>query len=143
MDRCGFEGITVTPDGTLYLACKYPRHPQSGHVLLYRIESGPRPSLRLLSVDVQPLLTALRLQRLRPSGLVWLPDAGRLLVLAGKERVLMEVDATGRMLAWRRLSRRLHRQAEGLAILPDTVIAIADEGDGRRATVTLYGRGAN
>ncbi|MBK80835.1 MAG: hypothetical protein CMQ43_07970 [Gammaproteobacteria bacterium] len=143
---CGFEGIETAPDGGLLLACKYPRAPRTGHVLLVRVAADAAQS-EVLAIDVAPVLNATGLRRLRPSGLAWLPArAGRaggaparLLVLAGKERVLLEVDAeAGRLLAWRRLLRARHRQAEGIAVLADGAIVIADEADGRAATLTRY-----
>lgn len=134
--RCGFEGVAAAPDGALYLACKYPRDPQAGHVLLLRLE--PDGSVQPVPVDVGGVLAALGLRRLRPSGLAWHDAAGRLLVLAGKERVLLEVDPVRGLVAWRRLASALHRQAEGLALLEDGGLAVADEADGRRATLTLY-----
>jgi hypothetical protein len=143
---CGFEGVETAPEGGLLLACKYPRNPQPGLVWLYRLAPGGG-SVRAVAIDVAAVLEATGLRRLRPSGLAWLPDrdprtgphGDHLLVLAGKERVLLEVDpATARVLAWRRLSRAWHRQAEGVAVLADGVIVIADEADGRTATLTAY-----
>jgi len=138
---CNFEGIESHADLDLLLACKYPKHPEPDTVLLYRLDlaAGTVTSIR---IDVAPALRDTGLRRLRPSGLAWLPGTGHLLVLAGKERVLLELDLAGeRLLAWRSLSARHHRQAEGLAVLADGRLAIADEGDGRAATLTVYGPG--
>ena len=143
---CGFEGIETVPEGGLLLACKYPRNPQAGFIRLYRLP-GEDGAAQATAIDVATVLASTGLRRLRPSGLAWLPDrdargdepADRLLILAGKERVLLEVDpGAGRLLAWRRLSRALHRQAEGVAVLADGAIVIADEADGRTATLTRY-----
>ncbi|HEX5819072.1 MAG TPA: SdiA-regulated domain-containing protein [Gemmatimonadales bacterium] len=62
---------------------------------------------------------------------------GHLLLLAGPERALLEITPTGTVVAARRLTRKLHPQPEGLALLPDGSLAIADEarGGGR---LTLY-----
>lgn len=140
-DRCNFEGMT-TAGAALFVACKYPRTPLPGTILLYRLapagETGKSPVA--VTVDVTPVLAALGLARLRPSGLTWIPDRQRLLVLAGKERVILEIAPEGRLLGWRRLARRHHRQAEGLSITPGGDLLIADEADGRVATLTLYPR---
>jgi hypothetical protein len=135
---CNFEGLTLDDAGALWLACKYPRHPVPGHVHLYRLPGGGGAQAQRLLVDVAPILDALGLDRLRPSGLTWLPRRGRLLVLAGKERVVLELDRSGAVLAWRTLSRRHHRQAEGIAVADDGRLLVADEADGRTATLALY-----
>ena len=137
---CNFEGIESIPDGGLLLACKYPRTPQANTVLLFRIDAADGP-VTPLALDVGSVLRATGLGRLRPSGLAWLRRGERLLVLAGKERVLLEVDAADwRLLAWRTLAPGGHRQAEGVAVLPDGTLVIADEADGRTAMLTAYGR---
>ncbi len=140
-DRCNFEGMTAA--GTaLFVACKYPRAPVADTILLYRLESDEEASAAPVAVwvDVAPVLAALGVARLRPSGLTWIPHRQRLLVLAGKERVILEISPEGSLLGWRRLARRHHRQAEGLCFTPGGDILIADEADGRVATLTVYSR---
>ena len=61
-----------------------------------------------------------------------------MLVLAGKERVLLETTITGRLIAWRRLAWPRHRQAEGLTMGADGSLIIADEGRWLGGTVTVY-----
>jgi uncharacterized protein YjiK len=137
--RCNFEGIAAEPvSGFLYLACKYPREPQVDTILLFRLAPGGGVPPQALVVDVAPVLADTGLRRLRPSGLAWLPEAARLLVLAGKERVILELNGDGGLLAWRRLPRRYHRQAEGLSVSPGGDVVIADEADGRTATLSRY-----
>jgi hypothetical protein len=137
--RCNFEGIAAaSASGTLYLACKYPRQPRPGAILLFHLQPGSAEPPETLWSDVTVVLARTGLERLRPSGLAWLPGPERLLVLAGKERLILELDARGTMLAWRRLPRGYHRQAEGLSVSPGGDIVIADEANGRWATLTLY-----
>jgi uncharacterized protein YjiK len=135
--RCGFEGIATVAREVLVVACKYPRDPRPGTVELIRLNLADE-SVRSVRVDVTRVLEATGLSRLRPSGLAWLPHQARMLVLVGKERVLLEVRDSGELVAWRRLPGRWHRQAEGLAALPDGRVAIVDEADGRAASLTWY-----
>lgn len=142
---CGnFEGIAAAADGTIHLACKYPIAPRPGSIRLYRLAydgpDDPAPAVAVVEVDVAHVLTATGLTRLRPSGLTWADDGlRRLLLLAGKERVLLDVDAhAGTVRAWRRLDRRRHRQAEGISRGTQGELAIVDEADGRTGTLTVY-----
>ncbi|MFW6093028.1 MAG: SdiA-regulated domain-containing protein [Pseudomonadota bacterium] len=136
--RCNFEGLAVTGSRrALVAACKYPRHPVAGAITLYELPA-PETRARPLIVDVTPVTAALSLARLRPSALAWAPARERLLVLAGKERVILEVSAHGDLVAWRRLPWGFHRQAEGLALAPDGALLIADEADGHVATLSRY-----
>lgn len=133
--ECNFEGLAAAAQA-FYLACKYPRAPQPGRVLIYRLRDGRPPEA--IHVDVTPVLAARRLSRLRPSALAWLESEQRLLMLAGKERLILELDGTGRLLAWRALPRRFHRQAEALAVGDNGLLVIGDEADGRAATLSVY-----
>jgi hypothetical protein len=65
--------------------------------------------------------------------------SGRIIVLAARERALVELDADGAIAAARRLDRS-HRQAEGVAVMPDGALVIADEAAGARALLTHYPR---
>jgi hypothetical protein len=64
-------------------------------------------------------------------------QTGHLLLVAGPERALLEITLTGTVVAARRLERKLHPQPEGLALLPDGTLAIADEAPGG-GRLTLY-----
>lgn len=141
--ECNFEGIAAAPGRVLYLACKYPRRPRAGWIRLYRLtyRSGGDgvASVDTLEIDVGGVLDAVGQSRLRPSGLTWHSARSRLLVLAGKERVLLDIDPEApRLVAWRPLAKRLHRQAEGVSLLPGGALAIVDEADGWRGTLTIY-----
>jgi hypothetical protein len=67
------------------------------------------------------------------------PRSGRVIVLAARERALVELDIGGAIAAGRRLDRS-HRQAEGAAVMPDGALVIADEAAGARALLTRYPR---
>lgn len=140
--RCNFEGLAARPlTADFIFACKYLKYPGGADIHLYRQanESAGMESEPWI-VDDASIRQALRIPRLRPSALHWLADERHLLILAGKERVLLEVDEEGKLLAWQRLRQDLHRQAEGLTVDHAGNIIIADEADGRVATLTVYGR---
>jgi uncharacterized protein YjiK len=73
-----------------------------------------------------------------PSGIERDPTTGHWLLVAGPERAVVEITPDGRVIAGAALSRRGHRQPEGIAIASDLTLVIGDEGAGRRGTLTAY-----
>jgi len=150
--RCNFEGLGIlTHDdrsATLLMPCKYPWFEKAGeepaddeilYVFRHDLESDGSlgdTTLTPLQIDVAPVLKAFRLPRLRPSAIEVV--GARLLILAGKERVVLETDHAGNLIAWQRLRWTRHRQAEGLTVMPDGTLVIADEGRWLGGTLTQY-----
>ena len=146
LGRCNFEGLAANASGTrFYIPCKYPGFETRGKIHLFiakqpfDADTSSTQRDHELIINVAPVLAAYRLQRLRPSAVEWLDDS-TLLVLAGKERVLLEISTGGKLYAWRRLNFWRHRQAEGVTIGGDGSLVIADEGRWFGGTVTVYGR---
>jgi len=136
---CNFEGLAALAASDLLLACKTSNSLPVGmlHLFRVRLDQADREPQRL-SFDVTPLLAEFGLERLRPSALEWLPDEQSLLVLAGKERVLIEADLRGRILAVKRLGWFRHRQAEALTVDDLGRLVVGDERNGWFATLTVY-----
>lgn len=142
-DLCDdIEGLEYDPPANaLLLACKTPH----GRELRDRIVIL-RFSLRTRTLDAAPLL-AVPVDALAefglddgfsPSGIAIHPLTGTLLVIAGRERAIIEMSRDGRVLAAASLRNRYHAQAEGIAIARDGTLIIADEGGGGDATLTFY-----
>jgi uncharacterized protein YjiK len=136
------EGLEYDPPANaLLLACKFP----NGRALRGRIVVL-RFSLRTRTLDAEPLfaipvatLEAFGLDdRFSPSAIAIHPVTGTLLLIAARERAIVEIDRDGRMIAAASLRNRYHTQAEGIAIASDGTLIIADEGAGGSATLTFY-----
>jgi hypothetical protein len=137
---CEVEGMTGdgTPGGLL-LGCKTARvHALKGKLAVFAWSPGQRagPKLKLAVPDRQ--LQAADAEPVNPSELVRDPATGHLLLLAARARMIIELSPAGEVLATARLKRRLHRQAEGLALGRDGALFIADEAAGDHATLTTY-----
>ena len=144
--RCNFEGLAARPgSGELILACKYinePPHPSRDEVHLYRFDAQSlRADPQAIVVDVSAVRKSHRLRRLRPSGIEWLPTRQRYMLLAGKERLLLELDSAFSVVGAMRLPRKFHRQAEGLTLDARDRLIITDEAHGRAATLSVYSPG--
>jgi uncharacterized protein YjiK len=141
---CETEGVASEPDsGALLFVCKVPRtRVLSGHLAVLRWSLDrkaldPRPRILL---GLGEITRELKGSTFHPSELARDSGSGHYLVLAGREHAIAEITSQGQVVAVARLRRADHRQAEGLAVGADGALLIADEGAGRRGTVTVYRR---
>jgi uncharacterized protein YjiK len=141
---CEVEGMAYEAAGrALLFACKTPRtQALVGHLAVLRWSLDrkalePRP---WIFIGLSDITRELKGQGFHPSELLRVPGNGHYLVLAGREHVIAEITAAGKVAAVAHLRRRDHRQAEGLAFAPDGALLISDEGAGGRGTVTVYRR---
>lgn len=139
--RCEVEGLAYEPDrDALLLVCKNPRDDGlEGVVAIFCWSFETRElSASPLRVDEAALAAAVGEERFQPSGIERVGDTGTYLLLAGPQGALAEVSPTGAVLAGRRLDPDRHRQAEGIAVLSDGRLVIADEGQAGRGRITIY-----
>lgn len=129
---CDVEGLAFDArTRALLIACKTMY--EDGAPAIYAFE------LAGMSLERAPRYT-IRLPdggELNPSGIVVHGRSGRLLLVAARQRLLIEMDRNGSVLATRELERRTHRQPEGIELLPDGSLVIADEGAGDPARLTV------
>lgn len=136
---CELEGLAWhRATATLFLPCKQPKTKGVAGLTVFRYRMGPAPAiLPPVQVTWQALSRATRAPELRATSVEVDQTTGHLLVLSSKPPLILEVDTTGRILGGKRLSNGQHPQAEGLTIAGDA-LWIADEGAGRRGTLTKY-----
>jgi uncharacterized protein YjiK len=129
---CQVEGLDHDrAAGVLLVACKTVA-PPGHHALVHRVpldpDAEPAGPIRLLLRELEAFdLPA----RLHPSAVAVDPRTGSLLLLAARERILVEATRDGRVRSVVSLPARRHRQPEGLAVGPDGRLWIADEARGR------------
>jgi uncharacterized protein YjiK len=141
---CETEGMAYEPaDRALLFVCKVPRtQALVGHLAvlrwsLDRKSLDPRPRLFVRLADITGELNG---SAFHPSELLRVGGSGHYLVLAAQQHAIAEITADGKVVAVGRLRRGAHRQAEGLALGADGSLLVADEGAGRRGTLTAYRR---
>jgi len=140
--RCEIEGLTYRKsDGMLLLPCKKIRK-KSGleSLVIFAWSTSGRTAVgeRTVVLPDRDIAAALRMHRLNPSGIAIDDASGNLLIVAARQRAVIELDGGGSLLSTRLLPPLAHRQAEGIAILPSGDILIADEGGGHRARLAVY-----
>jgi hypothetical protein len=139
---CELEGLAAaeSPD-SFYLLCKNLLDRPDRRLRIYRWSAADRFAAPILAVDapLKALLPSEAIADFRPSDLARDPKSGAFIVLSASG-ALLEVDAKGALVRYAPLDPAIHRQAEGLARLPDGRTVIADEGVRRAGSITVYER---
>ena len=136
------EGLAYDPDRReLLLVSKNPRNPRQGdHVAIYYwsldsrrlVEGGP------ILIEADAFARPIDRETFQPSGIERHPASGHYFIVAARQRAVAEITPGGTVLAVRRLTAGLHRQAEGISFTTNHTLVIADEGAGKRATLSFY-----
>jgi uncharacterized protein YjiK len=139
-DTCEIEGLAfATADNSLILACK--RNHRRGvrdALLLYAWRPGEQARL-WRELDASDVADAAGVEDFRPSSVEIDARAGDVWLLSAKDAAVAQVGEDGALRgAWALGSD--HVQAEGLTLLPNGAIVIADEGAGGRALMSVYER---
>lgn len=135
---CEVEGLAfLTASESLILACKrIEGRAMRGSIVLYQWRPGAGAQVWRTIAEAEITQVA-GVDRFRPSSVEIDRRTGRTLILSASDAALAELDADGALLSARAL-RGDHPQAEGLAILPNGALVIADEGAGARALLSVY-----
>lgn len=140
-EDCEVEGIAYqASEQNLVLACKRlkggSRASRDSAPLLraWRVGEDEARSWGPTSAD---LAQAAQVRSFQPSGLEFDPRSGRLIVISANDGAIAELDPTGALISAHPLGER-HRQTEGVAILPDGSLILADEGGNDQALISRY-----
>jgi uncharacterized protein YjiK len=141
---CEVEGLAYEPgDRSLLIACKVPRDAFTrGHVTVFRWSLDRRKLVApaTLHVPLARVAQPAGASDFHPSDLTRDPGTGRYLLVAARERAIAELTPAGEVKQVVRLQRKLHPQAEGIAITPDGALLVSDEAARGRATLSVYPR---
>ena len=74
----------------------------------------------------------------QPSGIERHPTSGNYFVIAARQRAIAEITPSGQVVGAKQFPAQWHRQPEGITFAADGALIIADEGDGKKARLTLY-----
>lgn len=144
--QCEIEGLAYEKSsGDLLLACKNARKPElADHLVVFRWNVKTRALRQSPALFVPLELIDARdpVQSLHPSGIEVLAGSGNYLLIAAQERLILELTSGGAVVAVRKLAPELHVQPEGVTMLPDGTLLIADDGGNGpgpgRGRLTLY-----
>lgn len=137
---CEVEGLAyLAAEESLILACKRNEARDMRDTLAlyaWRTDaSGPATLWR--RIEEAPVADAAGVRRFRPSSIEI--DGERIVLLSANDGAMAEFGLDGTLLAARALGPE-HAQAEGVTLLSDGTLVIADEGADGRAMLSLYAR---
>lgn len=136
------EGLAYDPDQrALLLVSKNPRNKeQEGSIAIYRWSLDTRRLVEggSILIEVSELAHTIDKRNFQPSGIERHPVSGNYFVVAARQRAVAEITPRGTVLAVNALKAGRHRQAEGISFDSDNTMIIADEGAGKRATLSFY-----
>ena len=139
--ECEFEGMAVEPgSGAFLLLCKViGEKSKRDRVLIYRwlSQPGKAPVVSTISVPLSEAIGANGWKELSPSDLTIDPATGNYVLIAGRQKALVEITPSGSVVRSFPLPGN-PQQPEGVAITRDGILIIGDEGVTRAADITLY-----
>jgi uncharacterized protein YjiK len=141
--RCEVEGLSQSPEpGELLLLCKRFRNDSAqARLEIYRwtIGSDRAEAEPYLSIPLDTLLGDDEPAEFRPSGLEWEPASGQLYVVSARSRSVLIVDRSGKLIELKHLNGTRHPETEGITLMPDGRLVLADEGSRtREGRLTVY-----
>jgi uncharacterized protein YjiK len=138
--ECEVEGLASDAlAGKLYILCKRGLKKDLKNKLVifsWDTTTNVKPTTPLLNLNLTNFDFPKYIQEIEPTSVEVLPGGSGFLVASSKGQVLLEIDALGKLRAWRRLKQKRHPQIEGITILPQGNLIIADEG--RPGILTVY-----
>lgn len=143
--RCEIEGLSQAPEpDELLLMCKRFRNDSREHLLeIYRWRIGQDHAEQkpFLSLPLDRLLDKQDRAEFRPSGLEYDASCRQLYIVSARNRMVLVLSGSGALLGRRRFKAKRHPQAEGIAIMPDGRLVLADEGSRtRNGRLTVYSK---
>lgn len=135
------EGLCYDPKtDCLLLACKgYSGLANIGSKAIFafslttkKMERSPRFLLSLKELE-----TRLNDKPFHPSGIEFVPESGTFYILDSRISSVIEISPQGKILGAITLKKSIHKQPEGITLLPDGTLCISDEGS-QYGVLTLY-----
>lgn len=138
--RCEIEGLDFDPERRLLLmCCKTPREKAlEGRVGVLAWSPDTRVAAPQHDLLV-PVPSGAAVAELQPSGLTRSAPTGHLILVAARQRALLELTPQGTLVqAFRLPDARVHPQMEGVVMAATGALIIADEGNRGRGRLSVY-----
>ncbi len=98
----------------------------------YKLQEEPR-----FLINLDSLKNKFNINNFSPTGIEVHPNSGNVFVLSSHEKVIVELSSNGELLNAVKLKTKNHRQPEGITFLLNLSLLISDEGQNKKAKVTV------
>jgi len=128
--ECEFEGLAFDPARrALLLACKVARAKSLKDDLVivrWNLGSGERSQVSKVTVPLTQVIGSNGWGGFHPSDITINPFNGNYVIIAGREKALVEITPAGKVVLARLIPGE-HAQPEGVVITPDSFLIVSDE----------------
>lgn len=138
---CELEGLGQDrKNNVLVLACKETRAKRDGLKLFeLSVTESNINAAGDFDVPEAAITDAIASKHINPSGIAIAPDSGRRILVAARQRAIVQLSRDGALIDAIILpKKKRHRQAEGVEITDDGRLLIADEGRDGKARLAVY-----
>ncbi len=139
--ECEFESLEIEPgSGAFIMPCKrIDKKSERDQLKIYRWLRQPdgRAAVSSITIPLADAIGSNDWKELSPSDVAIDRRTGNYLIVTGREKALLEITPQGQVVRSMPVPGS-PQQPEGVAITPDGVLIISDEGVTRPADITLY-----
>jgi uncharacterized protein YjiK len=140
-EHCEFEGLAQDLEyRRLLLVCK--KMHDKGEILTifnWKVDGDHGGFDGRIELPVSEILEKLDTRHLHPSGIAINPLTGSIVIVAARQRVIVEMDRNGILIdAMNMPNSNRHKQAEGIEVSRSGELIISDEGGKSRARLAVY-----
>ena len=139
--QCEFESMAFEADSSrLVLACKKfldSKAPKEVLIFHVPLPFGDPSAITALQVPIKDVIGSNKWTNFHPSDINIDPFTKNYVIVASKEKGLIVVTPDGEVVRSEPLPGD-HRQAEGVAITPDSLLLVSDEANVKPPAITLY-----
>ncbi len=138
------EGLCYDKDTkSLLLACK--DKPGKGYkgkkaVYSFSLEKMSLESIPRFLIPTKKLKDKFDIKEFSPSGIEKNVASGNFFIISANSKAIIEISPNGKILAAINLDKKYHKQPEGITMLPDGSLILADEGNGGKGFITIINR---
>jgi uncharacterized protein YjiK len=140
-ERCEIEGLADDADtDRLFLLCKGGvKGSKLSNLQIFVWSVADQRVTGTITRPLADIQRALGMKSFYPSGIVLDPESESFLIVAARQRALVELGTDGRLISARRFSDPgRHRRAEGIELTSSGKLLIADEGADGKARLAVY-----
>jgi len=139
--QCEFESMAFEPDSSrLVLVCKkFLEKKAPKEVLIFHVPLplGDPANITALQVPIKEVIGSNKWTNFHPSDINIDPFTKNYVIVASKEKGLIVVTPDGEVVRSEPLPGD-HRQPEGIAVTPDSLLLVSDEANVKPPAITLY-----